>query len=79
MGGPVYDRYTELKFYIRNTEPKMNLEKFRGVFPPVPTIVDGEGRLDRAGMAKLIDKPEVHAVADDATLRLQRARAALIA
>lgn len=34
----------------------MSLDKFRGVFPPVPTIVDGEGRLDRAGMAALIDK-----------------------
>lgn len=28
----------------------------RGVIPPVPTIVDGTGRLDRTGMAKVIDR-----------------------
>ncbi|MTJ79470.1 MAG: dihydrodipicolinate synthase family protein [Telmatospirillum sp.] len=30
--------------------------KFRGVFPPVPTVVDAAGRLDKKGMAALIDK-----------------------
>lgn len=34
----------------------MDLKKFRGVFPPVPTIVDRQGRLDKAGMSALIDK-----------------------
>lgn len=37
------------------------------------------GFIDPQFMATLIDKPEVHAVADDATLRLQRARDALTA
>ncbi len=34
----------------------MSLQKFKGVFPPVPTIVDSHGNLDRVGMGKLIDK-----------------------
>lgn len=34
----------------------MQLSKFHGVFPPVPTIVDAGGRLDERGMAALIDK-----------------------
>lgn len=34
----------------------MNLEKFKGIFPPVPTIVDGTGRLDREGMGRMLDK-----------------------
>lgn len=34
----------------------MNLDALKGVFPPVPTIVDGQGKLDRSGMGKLIDK-----------------------
>lgn len=34
----------------------MNLEKFKGIFPPVPTIVDGEGRLHREGMGQMLDK-----------------------
>lgn len=34
----------------------MQLSKLRGVFPPVPTIVDAGGRLDERGMAALIDK-----------------------
>lgn len=34
----------------------MNLDKFRGVFPPVPTILDKAGRLDKIGMSQLIDK-----------------------
>lgn len=29
--------------------------KFSGVFPPVPTIVDAQGELDKAGMATLLD------------------------
>lgn len=33
-----------------------NLNKFKGVFPPVPTIVDKEGQLDKRGMGLLIDK-----------------------
>ena len=33
----------------------MNLEKFKGIFPPVPTIVDKEGNLDKKGMANLLD------------------------
>ncbi len=33
----------------------MNLEQFKGIFPPVPTIVDDNGVLDRAGMGKLLD------------------------
>ncbi|NDL62136.1 dihydrodipicolinate synthase family protein [Acerihabitans arboris] len=33
----------------------MNIEKFKGVFPPVPTIVDDKGHLDEAGMATLLD------------------------
>lgn len=32
-----------------------NTSKFRGVFPPVPTIVDAQGELDKAGMATLLD------------------------
>ncbi len=28
---------------------------FKGIFPPVPTIVDNHGELDRAGMATMID------------------------
>jgi len=34
----------------------MQVSKFRGVFPPVPTVVDAMGRLDERGMAALIDK-----------------------
>lgn len=34
----------------------MNLDKFKGVFPPVPTIVTHEGQLDRAGMGAMLDK-----------------------
>ncbi|WP_159566602.1 dihydrodipicolinate synthase family protein [Budvicia diplopodorum] len=34
----------------------MSLDKFKGIFPPVPTIVDGSGKLDRVGMGKLIDR-----------------------
>lgn len=30
--------------------------RLRGVIPPVPTIVDADGRLDRAGMARVIDR-----------------------
>ncbi|TKI05512.1 dihydrodipicolinate synthase family protein [Martelella alba] len=32
-----------------------NLAQFSGVFPPVPTVVDEQGQLDKAGMAALID------------------------
>ncbi|EIS7448604.1 TPA: dihydrodipicolinate synthase family protein [Citrobacter youngae] len=31
------------------------LNVFKGIFPPVPTIVDDNGELDRAGMAVMID------------------------
>lgn len=31
------------------------LKVFKGIFPPVPTIVDDNGELDRAGMAVMID------------------------
>lgn len=31
------------------------LTAFRGIFPPVPTIVDAQGKLDKAGMAGMID------------------------
>lgn len=31
------------------------LTKFRGIFPPVPTIVNEDGSLDRSGMATLLD------------------------
>ena len=31
------------------------LTAFRGIFPPVPTIVDAQGKLDKAGMARMID------------------------
>lgn len=34
----------------------MNLDKFKGIFPPVPTIVDSKGQLDREGMARMLDK-----------------------
>ncbi len=34
----------------------MSLNKFRGIFPPVPTIVNSAGKLDRDGMGKLIDR-----------------------
>lgn len=34
----------------------MNIDKFKGIFPPVPTIVDGKGQLDRQGMARMLDK-----------------------
>lgn len=34
----------------------MNLEKFNGVFPPVPTIVNHEGQLDREGIGAMLDK-----------------------
>lgn len=29
--------------------------KFRGIFPPVPSIVDEQGELDKAGMARMLD------------------------
>lgn len=29
--------------------------KFRGIFPPVPTIVDAKGELDKPGMARMLD------------------------
>ncbi len=32
-----------------------HLTKFNGVFPPVPTIVDEQGQLDKTGMAAMID------------------------
>ncbi|HAT1684032.1 TPA: dihydrodipicolinate synthase family protein [Klebsiella oxytoca] len=34
----------------------MNITKFKGVFPPVPTIVNSEGQLDREGMGNMLDK-----------------------
>ncbi|WP_330982777.1 MULTISPECIES: dihydrodipicolinate synthase family protein [Enterobacterales] len=34
----------------------MKLEKFKGIFPPVPSIVDSTGQLDRQGMARMLDK-----------------------
>ncbi len=34
----------------------MSLTKFQGVFPPVPTILDQNGQLDKKGMGVLIDK-----------------------
>lgn len=33
----------------------MQTEKFKGVFPPVPTIVNAQGELDKKGMATLLD------------------------
>ena len=33
----------------------MSLAKFKGIFPPVPTIVDKHGDLDKKGMANLLD------------------------
>lgn len=33
----------------------MNLKKFKGIFPPVPTIVDDNGDLDKIGMSNLLD------------------------
>lgn len=30
-------------------------EKFRGIFPPVPTVVDEQGELDTEGMARLLE------------------------
>jgi len=33
----------------------MSLAKFKGIFPPVPTIVDKHGELDKKGMANLLD------------------------
>lgn len=33
----------------------MSLAKFKGIFPPVPTIVDKNGDLDKKGMANLLD------------------------
>ncbi|WP_320910157.1 dihydrodipicolinate synthase family protein [Citrobacter farmeri] len=33
----------------------MQTEKFHGVFPPVPTIVNAQGALDKKGMATLLD------------------------
>lgn len=38
------------------------LNVFRGIFPPVPTVVDEYGELDRAGMATMID----HVINNDA-------------
>lgn len=40
----------------------MHLEKFKGIFPPVPTIVDADGNLDKKGMANLLD----HVINSDA-------------
>lgn len=34
----------------------MKLETFKGVFPPVPTILAEDGKLDEEGMGRLIDK-----------------------
>jgi 2-dehydro-3-deoxy-D-pentonate aldolase len=34
----------------------MRLPQLNGVFPPVPTIVDASGHLDRKGMAALLDR-----------------------
>jgi 4-hydroxy-tetrahydrodipicolinate synthase len=31
------------------------ITKFHGVFPPVPTIVNAQGELDKTGMATLLD------------------------
>jgi len=31
-------------------------DRFKGIVPPVPTIVDNKGNFDRAGMAKQLDK-----------------------
>lgn len=46
----------------RNTVPskeqkgeKMNLAQFKGIFPPVPTIVTKKGELDKTRMANLLD------------------------
>lgn len=33
----------------------MNLSKFKGIFPPVPTIVTKKGELDKKGMATLLE------------------------
>ncbi|CNC54376.1 dihydrodipicolinate synthase [Yersinia intermedia] len=33
----------------------VNVNRFKGVFPPVPTVVDAKGQLDKTGMAKLLD------------------------
>lgn len=33
-----------------------DLSKFKGIYPPVPTIVDKNGQLDQKGMGELIDK-----------------------
>ncbi|WP_294833674.1 dihydrodipicolinate synthase family protein [uncultured Gilliamella sp.] len=33
----------------------MSLAKFKGIFPPVPTIVDKHGDLDKKGMVNLLD------------------------
>lgn len=33
----------------------MSLSKFKGIFPPVPTIVDENGNLDKKGMANLLE------------------------
>ena len=33
----------------------MSLAKFKGIFPPVPTIVDKHGDFDKKGMANLLD------------------------
>lgn len=33
----------------------MNLTKFKGIFPPVPTIVNKKGELDKKGMANLLE------------------------
>ena len=35
---------------------------FKGVFPPVPTIVNEQGELDRPGMARMLD----HVIANGA-------------
>ena len=38
-----------------NKGEEMSLAKFKGIFPPVPTIVDKHGELDKKGMANLLD------------------------
>lgn len=38
-----------------NKGDEMNLTKFKGIFPPVPTIVNKKGELDKKGMANLLE------------------------
>ncbi|WP_410752781.1 hypothetical protein [Citrobacter youngae] len=46
------------------------LNVFKGIFPPVPTIVDDNGELDRAGMAVMID----HVISNGADGMLRKVR-----